>query len=109
MKDLHAGLILDLSGHRRDALKRLERAHAQGPNELRVALAYASQLSRAGSRDEATKVLTALNEALPRHPLVTEAMREVQSGRRLAPLVELGAGRRGRGAIHHRRGARPPR
>ena len=27
LKDLHAGLILDQSGHRRDALKRLERAY----------------------------------------------------------------------------------
>ena len=46
LKDLHAGLILDLSGHRRDALKRLERAYKVDPTVLRVAQAYGSQLSR---------------------------------------------------------------
>jgi tetratricopeptide (TPR) repeat protein len=88
LKDLHAGLILDLSGHRRDALKRLERAHAQDPAVLRVAQAYGIQLSRTGNRDGALKVFKALQETLPRHPLVVEAIRELTNGRRLAPLVD---------------------
>src|SRR5262245_47179175 len=88
LKDLHAGLILDQSGQRRDALKRLERAYKSDATVLRVAQAYGSQLSRAGNRDEALKVFKALDEALPRHPLVTEAIRDLESGRRLAPLVD---------------------
>jgi tetratricopeptide (TPR) repeat protein len=88
LKDLHAGLILDLSGHRRDALKRLERAHKQDPSVLRVAQAYGSQLSRTGNREGALKVFRALEESLPRHPLVLESIRELTNGRRLAPLVD---------------------
>ena len=88
LKDLHAGLILDQSGQRRDALKRLERAYKADPTVLRVAQAYGSQLSRAGNRDEALKVFKALDEALPRHPLVMEAIKEIEAGRRVAPLVD---------------------
>ena len=88
LKDLHAGLILDQSGQRRDALKRLERAYKADPTVLRVAQAYGSQLSRAGNRDEALKVFKALDEALPRHPLVIEAIKEIEAGRRVAPLVD---------------------
>jgi tetratricopeptide (TPR) repeat protein len=88
LKDLHAGLILDLSGHRRDALKRLERAYKQDPSVLRVAQAYAVEQSRLGNRDEALKVFQAYEETVPRHPLVAEAIRELERGRRLAPIVD---------------------
>ena len=88
LKDLHAGLILDASGQRRDALKRLERAYKQDATVLRIAQAYGSQLSRLGNRDEALKVFKALDEALPRHPLVIEALRDIEAGRRVAPLVD---------------------
>ncbi|HZO45570.1 MAG TPA: tetratricopeptide repeat protein [Xanthobacteraceae bacterium] len=88
LKDLHAGLILDQSGQRREALKRLERAYQTDPTVLRVAQAYGSQLSRAGNRDEALKVFKALDEVLPRHPLVVEAIKEIEAGRRVAPLVD---------------------
>ena len=88
LKDLHAGLILDASAQRREALKRLERAYKIDPTVLRIAQAYGSQLSRLGNRDEALKVFKALDEALPRHPLVLEAIREIEAGRRIAPLVD---------------------
>jgi tetratricopeptide (TPR) repeat protein len=88
LKDLHAGLILDQSGQRREALKRLERAYKYDSGVLRVSQAYGSQLSRAGNRDEALKVFKALDEALPRHPLVQEALKEIEAGRRIAPLVD---------------------
>ena len=88
LKDLHAGLILDQSGQRREALKRLERAYKADPTVLRVVQAYGSQLSRAGNRDEALKVFKALDESLPRHPLVMEAIKEIEAGRRVAPLVD---------------------
>jgi tetratricopeptide (TPR) repeat protein len=88
LKDLHAGLILDLSGQRRDALKRLERAYKYDATMLRVVQAYGSELSRLGNRDEAMKVFKALDEALPRHPLVKDAIRDIENGRRIAPLVD---------------------
>ena len=55
---------------------------------LRVAQAYGSQLSRAGNHDEALKVFKALDEALPRHPLVLDAIKEIEAGRQVAPLVD---------------------
>jgi tetratricopeptide (TPR) repeat protein len=87
-KDLHAGLILDLSGHRRDSLKRLERAHKYDAQALRVVQAYGSQLSRLGNRAEALKVFQAFNDVLPRHPLVTRAITSLEAGRRIPPLVD---------------------
>ncbi|MCC6890064.1 MAG: tetratricopeptide repeat protein [Hyphomicrobiales bacterium] len=88
LKDLHAGLILEYSGQRREALKRLERAYKQDPAVLRVAQAYGGQLSRLGNREEALKVFRTLDAALPRHPLVGESLRDLENGRRLAPLVD---------------------
>lgn len=88
LKDLHAGLILDLSGHRRDALKRLERAYKADPTVLRVAQAYASLLARLGSRDEALEIYRAFDKALPRHPLVTEVLANADGSRRLAQIVD---------------------
>ena len=109
LKDLHAGLILDLSGHRRDALKRLERAYKQDASVLRVAQAYGSQLSRLGNRDEALKTFRTFEEALPRHPLVNDAIRDIENGRRLSAAHRHAAGRRRRGPLHDRRGARAAR
>ena len=88
LKDLHAGLILDLSGHRRDALKRLERAYKYDAAVLRVAQAYGTQLSRLGNREDALKIFRTFDEALPRHPLITDAIRDIENGRRLSPLID---------------------
>jgi tetratricopeptide (TPR) repeat protein len=87
-KEMHAGLILDLSGHRRDALKRLEQAYKLDSQALRIVQAYGSQLSRLGNRDDALKVFTNFDEQLPRHPLITGAIRDIEAGRRVAPLVD---------------------
>jgi tetratricopeptide (TPR) repeat protein len=88
IKDMHAGLILDMSGQRRDALKRLEAAYKNDPTALRIVQAYGGLLSRQGNRDEALKVFKAYDEALPRHPLIAEAIQEAEGGRRVAPIVD---------------------
>lgn len=93
-KDLHAGLILDLSGNRKEAGKRLERAHKLDSNALRAVDAYGRWASRNLGKDEALKIYQAFDKVLPRHPLITEAIEELQDGERLAPLVnspQLGA------------------
>jgi tetratricopeptide (TPR) repeat protein len=87
-KDLHAGLILDLAGHRKEAAKRLERAYKLDPTALRVAQAYASYLSRNGRKDEALKVFTTFDEALPRHPLITESIETLNAGMKLPRLAD---------------------
>ena len=49
-------------------------AYKADPNVLRVVQAYASVLARPGNRDEALKAYQAFDEALPRHPLVTDVI-----------------------------------
>lgn len=93
-KDLHAGLILDLSGNRKEAGKRLERAHKLDANALRAVDAYGRWASRNLGKDEALKVYQAFDKVLPRHPLITEAIDALKDGERLPPLVnspQLGA------------------
>lgn len=87
-KDLHAGLILDLAGNRKEAGKRFERAYKLDPSALRVVQAYASWLSRNGQRDDAIKVMQTFDAAMPRHPLVIEALDRLQKGEALPRLVD---------------------
>jgi tetratricopeptide (TPR) repeat protein len=86
-KDLHAGLILDLAGDRKEAGKRFDRAHKLDSTALRVVQAYGSWLSRNGQKDEALKVFQAFDSQLPRHPLITEAKEGLES-----PAAQVAAG-----------------
>jgi tetratricopeptide (TPR) repeat protein len=87
-KNLHAGLILDLAGQKREAGKRLERAYQLDKSQLRFVQAYGSHLARQGNKEEALKVYKAFDELLPRHPLITDAINELGAGKRLPALVD---------------------
>jgi tetratricopeptide (TPR) repeat protein len=87
-KDLHAGMILELSGKEKDAGARLERAHKLDDSMLRVADDYARWLSRNKDAAAATAVYEAFDKKLPRHPLVLEGLRETKAGKKLSPLVD---------------------
>ena len=87
-KDLHAGLILDLAGQKKDAGKRFEHAYKLDANALRLVEAYGSWLSRNGQKDEALKVFQAFDAQLPRHPLMLDAMEQIGAGKTLPPLVD---------------------
>ena len=87
-KDLHAGLILDLSGNRKEAGKRLERVYKLDANALRAVEAYGRWASRNLGKDEALKIYEAFDKVLPQHPLIVEAMDEIKDGDKLAPLVD---------------------
>ena len=87
-KDLHAALILDLAGQKKEAAKRFERAYKNDPTALRVVQSYASFLSRQGNSTDALKVLSAFDEALPRHPLIVEATSEVNAGKKLPLMID---------------------
>jgi tetratricopeptide (TPR) repeat protein len=87
-KDLHAGMILELSGKEKDAGMRLERAHKLDDSMLRVADDYARWLSRNKDAAAATAVYEAFDKKLPRHPLVLEGLRETRAGKKLSPLVD---------------------
>jgi tetratricopeptide (TPR) repeat protein len=87
-KDLHAALILDLVGQKKDAAKRFERAYKLDPTALRVVQSYGSFLSRQGNNVDALKVFATFEETLPRHPLIVEAINELKAGKKLPPLVD---------------------
>jgi tetratricopeptide (TPR) repeat protein len=108
-KDLHAGLILDLAGSKKEAGKRFERAHKLDSSALRVVQSYGTWLSRNGRKDEALSVFKAFDAQLPRHPLIVEAMEAIERGQTLPALVDsaqLGAAEvlYGLGAALGRRG-----
>jgi tetratricopeptide (TPR) repeat protein len=87
-KDLHAGLILDLAGSKKEAGKRFERAQKLDGTALRIVESYGSWLSRNGSKEEALKVYKAFDAQLPRHPLIVEAMDQINKGKAVGPLVD---------------------
>jgi tetratricopeptide (TPR) repeat protein len=87
-KELHEGLILDVAGQKKDAAKHFERSYKLDPTALRIVQAYGSFLARQGSSAEALKVFTTFDEALPRHPLIVEAMNELKAGKRLPMMVD---------------------
>jgi tetratricopeptide (TPR) repeat protein len=87
-KELHAGMILDAAGQKKDAGKRLEHAYQLDATALRVVQAYGSYLSRNGSRDDALKAFKAFDELLPRHPLITEAIADLNAGKKLPILID---------------------
>ena len=87
-KDLHAGMMLDLAGNRKEAGKRFERAYKLDNSALRLVEAYGSWLSRNGGRDEAIKVFQSFDAQLPRHPLIVAATDSVKAGKQLLPLAD---------------------
>ncbi len=87
-KDLHAGMMLDLAGNRKEAGKRFERAYKLDNSALRLVEAYGSWLARNGSKDEALKVYQSFDAQLPRHPLIVDAMANVKAGKPFAPLAD---------------------
>ena len=87
-KDLHSGMILEMAGKEKEAGVRLERAYKLEDSMLRVSDDYARWLSRNKDAAAAKTVYEAFDKKLPRHPLVQEAMREVEAGKKLPPIVD---------------------
>jgi tetratricopeptide (TPR) repeat protein len=86
-KDMHAGLILELSGNRKEAGKKLERGHKLDPNDMRLVEAYAGWAARNGAKDEALKTIEAYQNVVPRHPLILTAKETIRRGDRPALIV----------------------
>ena len=86
-KNLHAGLILDLAGNRKEAGKRYERAHKLDASEMRLVETYAGWAARSGAKDEAVKVIEAYQKLVPRHPLILAAQETINKGDKPALIV----------------------
>jgi tetratricopeptide (TPR) repeat protein len=87
-KDMHAGIILDLSGNKKDALKRLEHAYKLDPTALRIMQAYANFESRNGARDEALKAYEEFDKQLPHYPLAVDALAQLRKDEPLQRIVD---------------------
>jgi len=87
-KELHAGMILDVAGQKTAAGKRLEHAHQLDATALRVVQAYGSYQSRNGNKDEALKTFKAFEEVLPHHPLIAEAISDLNAGKKLPVMID---------------------
>jgi tetratricopeptide (TPR) repeat protein len=87
-KELHAGMILDAAGQKTAAGKRLEHAYQLDATALRVVQAYGSYQSRNGAKDDALKTFKAFEEVLPHHPLIAEAIADLNAGKKLPILVD---------------------
>src|ERR1700722_5528837 len=87
-KDMHTGMILELAGKEKDAGVRLERSYKLEDSMLRVSDDYARWLSRNKDAASATAVYEAFDKKLPRHPLIVDAMRETEAGKKLPPIVD---------------------
>jgi tetratricopeptide (TPR) repeat protein len=87
-KDLHAGMILELSGREKDAGVRFERAYKLDDSMLRITEAYARWLTRNKDDSKAPAIYEAFDKKLARHPLVQEGLRETRAGKKMPPLVD---------------------
>jgi tetratricopeptide (TPR) repeat protein len=87
-KDLHTGMILEISGKEKDAGTRFERAYKLDDSMLRVSDAYARWLSRNKDGAAAAAIYEAFDKKLPRHPLVQEGLRDTKAGKKLPALVD---------------------
>ena len=86
-KELHAGMIYDVAGNKKDAGARFAHAYKLDSSALRVVEAYGSWQSRNNSPKEALGVYEAFDKVLPRHPLVVELMNRLKAGDKLPPLA----------------------
>src|SRR5262249_51994045 len=87
-KDLHAGMILELSGKEKDAGTRFERAYKLEDTMLRVADGYARWPSSNKDDKAAEAIYEALDKKLARQPLIQEGLRETRAGKKLPPLLD---------------------
>jgi tetratricopeptide (TPR) repeat protein len=86
-KELHAGMIYDIAGNKKDAGARFAHAYKLDSSALRVVEAYGSWQSRNNSPKAALGVYEAFDKVLPRHPLVVESMNRLKAGDKLPPLA----------------------
>jgi Flp pilus assembly protein TadD len=84
---MHAGLILELSGNKKEAGKRFEHAYKLDPNDTRLVEAYAGWAGRNGAKDEALKTIETYQKVSPRQPLILTAKERIKRGARPSLIV----------------------
>ncbi len=87
IKELHAGLILDAAGQKKEAGRRLDHALKADSGSLRTIDAYARWASRNEGPEAALAAYATFERAIPNHPLVVQATEAIKAGKTLPPLV----------------------
>lgn len=90
-KDFHIALILDAAGRTTEAVTAIEKAYKSETPSLRLVVAYAHILGRAGKRDEAIRALIDLGGPAPRHPQLRYLLADLQAGTTPEPLIKTTA------------------
>jgi tetratricopeptide (TPR) repeat protein len=86
-RNYHGGLIAQLSGDEKEAVKRFKAAREIDDNAISVIEAYARALARDGQLDAARTELRAAMERVPDHPLLTAVMADIDAGKKPHPQV----------------------
>ncbi len=86
-REYHKALIADLGNNVPVATRAFKAAYKTDKNTLRLVDAYGRFLSRHGKKDEAIKVYQAFDQILPNHPTVEAALKALNDGKRLEPIV----------------------
>ena len=86
-RDYHAGLISAQLGSPLEARRRLKSAYDTDKNALRFADAYARFLANHGDLDGAKKIYSDFSTHISHHPIVEQAVSDLNSGQAPAMLV----------------------
>jgi tetratricopeptide (TPR) repeat protein len=86
-RDYHAGLIAGLLGNPAEARRRLKSAYDDDKNSLRFADAYARALAADGDVAGATKIYEDFSVVIPHHPIIDQALADLQAKHTLDPIV----------------------
>ena len=87
-RNFFGGLMAEVGGNKQEAAKRLAIAYRTEPGTLRVADAYARNVSRSGDRDDAIKVYGEWENRTSGQTFVKQQLAELRAGRPLPPLAQ---------------------
>lgn len=87
-RDLHGGLIAKVAGRPEEAEGRLRTAYDTNPLSLRNADFFARVLAKVGKKDEALIIYRDLQKAMPRQPVVADAIRRLEANEPLQDEIE---------------------
>ena len=86
-RNFFGGMMAEVAGNKAEAAKRLMAAYRAEPGTLRVADAYARNLSRAGNREDGLKVYGEWESRNNGQPFMRKQLDELKAGRVLPPLA----------------------
>lgn len=78
-RDLHGGLIAKVAGRDEEAVGRLRTAYDNNPMSLRIVDFYGQVLTKTGKKDDALTAYRELQKAMPRQPVLADAIKRLET------------------------------